>query len=112
MLRQLRGNIAAVDRRHDRARQRRGRHGRARERTHRCHADSLARQATPRLLNDLYTAYAAASGNKVDVIDIPNDTYTTSVQTKWSTGERPDILEYWPTSQDMAQLDVAGTWST
>lgn len=56
---------------------------------------------------DLFSAYEAASGNTIELVDIPNDTYTTSIQTKWSTGERPDILEYQPTSQDMAQLNMA-----
>jgi len=56
---------------------------------------------------DLYAAYEAASGNTIELVDIPNDTYTASIQTKWSTGERPDILEYQPTSQDMAQLNMA-----
>ena len=56
---------------------------------------------------DLYAAYEAVSGNTIELVDIPNDTYTASVQTKWSTGDRPDILEYQPTSQDMAQLNMS-----
>ena len=56
---------------------------------------------------DLYSAYEQATGNTLDLVDIPSDTFTTAVQTKWATGERPDILEYQPTSQDMAQLNMS-----
>lgn len=54
----------------------------------------------------LYDAYEAASGNTIDLVDIPSDQYTSTVQTKWATGERPDVLEYGPTPQDMAQLNI------
>jgi raffinose/stachyose/melibiose transport system substrate-binding protein len=60
---------------------------------------------SPALLN-LYKAYEKASGNKIDLVTLPNDTYPQTVQTKWSTGDRPDVLEYNPSSQDMAQLNV------
>ena len=56
---------------------------------------------------DLYSAYEQASGNTLDLVDIPSDQFTTAVQTKWATGDRPDILEYQPTSQDMAQLNMS-----
>lgn len=56
---------------------------------------------------DLYAAYEKASGNTIELVDIPNDNYTTAVQTKWATGDRPDLLEYHPTAQDMAQLNMA-----
>ena len=58
------------------------------------------------LLN-LYKAYEAESGNKLDLVDLPTDTYPTAVQTKYATGDRPDILEYPPSSQDMAQLNMS-----
>ncbi|MEF2978502.1 ABC transporter substrate-binding protein [Subtercola sp. YIM 133946] len=61
---------------------------------------------SPALL-DLYKAYEKASGNTIDLVDLPSDTFTNAVQTKWSTGDRPDILEYLPTSQDMLQLNMA-----
>lgn len=54
----------------------------------------------------LYEAYEAASGNTIELVDIPSDQFTSTVQTKWATGERPDILEYGPTPQDMAQLNI------
>ncbi|MGC3953775.1 MAG: ABC transporter substrate-binding protein [Propionicimonas sp.] len=63
--------------------------------------------ADTQALLDLYTAYEKASGNTIELVDIPNDTYTTAVQTKWATGDRPDLLEYHPTAQDMAQLNMA-----
>ncbi|MGC3992842.1 MAG: ABC transporter substrate-binding protein [Propionicimonas sp.] len=56
---------------------------------------------------NLYKAYEAASGNKIDLVDLPSDTYTTAVQTKWATGDRPDIMEYAPTPQDMRQLNMS-----
>lgn len=60
---------------------------------------------SPALLN-LYKAYEKASGNTIQRVTLPNDTYPQTVQTKWSTGDRPDVLEYNPSSQDMAQLNV------
>lgn len=56
---------------------------------------------------NLYKAYEAASGNTIELLDLPADTYTTAVQTKWATGDRPDILEYTPTPQDMRQLNMS-----
>jgi len=56
---------------------------------------------------DLYKAYEAASGNKIELIDIPADTFPTATQIKWATGERPDILDYMPTPQDMRQLNAS-----
>lgn len=57
-------------------------------------------------LTALYKAYEKESGNTIDVVSLPTDTYPTAVQTKWATGDRPDILEYIPSPQDMAQLDM------
>ncbi|MDR1807933.1 MAG: ABC transporter substrate-binding protein [Propionibacteriaceae bacterium] len=56
---------------------------------------------------NLYKAYEAYSGNTIELLDLPADTYTTAVQTKWATGDRPDILEYSPAPQDMRQLNMA-----
>lgn len=55
---------------------------------------------------DLYKAYEKATGNTIKLVTLPADTYPTAVQTKWATGDRPDILEYAPTPQDMASLNV------
>jgi raffinose/stachyose/melibiose transport system substrate-binding protein len=58
-------------------------------------------------LLDLYQAYEKASGNTIDLVDLPSDTFPTAVQTKWAAGDRPDLLEYLPTPQDMAQLNMS-----
>lgn len=58
-------------------------------------------------LLSLYEAYEAASGNTIELVDIPADTYPTSVQVKWATGDRPDIMEYNGTVQDMRQLNMS-----
>jgi raffinose/stachyose/melibiose transport system substrate-binding protein len=60
---------------------------------------------TDALLN-LYKAYEAYSGNTIELLDFPADTYTTAVQTKWAAGDRPDLLEYSPAPQDMRQLNM------
>ena len=61
----------------------------------------------PRALLDLYKAYEKASGNTIKLVDIPNDNGPTVIQTKWATGDRPDVLEYNPSPQDMAQLNMS-----
>ncbi|TIC82755.1 ABC transporter substrate-binding protein [Nocardioides sp. GY 10127] len=58
-------------------------------------------------LLDLYKAYEKESGNTIELVDLPADTYPTAVQTKWATGDRPDILEYMSTAQDIASLNGA-----
>jgi len=63
--------------------------------------------ADSQALLDLYAAYEEASGNTIDFVDLPNDTAPAAVQTKWATGERPDILQYNPSPQDMAQLNMS-----
>ena len=55
---------------------------------------------------NLYKAYEQATGNTINLVDLPTDTFTTAVQTKWAAGDRPDLMEYNPSSQDMAQLNV------
>ena len=57
-------------------------------------------------LLDLYKAYEKASGNTIDLVSLPGDTYPNAVQTKWATGDRPDILEYMRSPQDMRQLNM------
>jgi len=61
----------------------------------------------PDALLNLYKAYEKESGNTIKLVDIPSDTAPTVVQTKWATGERPDLLEYNPSPQDMAQLNMS-----
>lgn len=43
---------------------------------------------------DLYAAFTADTGIEIELIPIPSDAYETTVNTKWATGDRPDILEY------------------
>lgn len=50
-------------------------------------------QDTP-AVRALYKAYEAASGNKIELVDIPADGFETATMTKWASGDRPDILEY------------------
>jgi raffinose/stachyose/melibiose transport system substrate-binding protein len=61
---------------------------------------------SPALLK-LYKAYEKASGNTIQLVTLPQATYPQTVQTKYSTGDRPDVLEYNPSSQDMAQLNMS-----
>jgi raffinose/stachyose/melibiose transport system substrate-binding protein len=57
---------------------------------------------TPAVL-DLYKAYEKASGNKINLVDIPADGFETATLTKWASGDRPDIVEYEP---GLSTIDV------
>ncbi|WP_406481260.1 ABC transporter substrate-binding protein [Streptomyces sp. NBC_01615] len=61
---------------------------------------------SPALLS-LYKAYEKASGNKISLVDIPPGTFPTTVQTKWATGARPDILEWHGNQTDLLSLNGA-----
>lgn len=56
-------------------------------------------------VNDLYKAYEAATGNKLNIVSFPSNAYETTVITKWATGTMPDILEFDPGLAQLAQLD-------
>lgn len=56
------------------------------------------------LLN-LYKAYEEHSGNTIELVDIPSDSFPATVQTKWSTGDRPDILEFYGAREDLRPLN-------
>ncbi len=56
------------------------------------------------LLN-LYKAWEAKSGNTIELVDIPPDVFPQTVQQKWATGERPDILEWHGNPQDLLSLN-------
>ncbi|MDT7845580.1 ABC transporter substrate-binding protein [Streptomyces justiciae] len=61
---------------------------------------------SPALLN-LYKAYEKKSGNTIKLVDIPADSFPSTVQTKWATGARPDILEWHGNQTDALSLNVA-----
>ena len=42
----------------------------------------------------LYEAYEKASGNTIELVDIPADTYNATIFAKWATGDRPDVIEW------------------
>ncbi len=56
-------------------------------------------------VNDLYKAYEAATGNKLNIVSFPSNAYETTVITKWATGTMPDILEFDPGLAQLAQLN-------
>jgi raffinose/stachyose/melibiose transport system substrate-binding protein len=56
-------------------------------------------------INELYKAYEAATGNKLNIVSFPSNAYETTVITKWATGTMPDILEFDPGLAQLAQLD-------
>lgn len=50
--------------------------------------------ADPQPYLDLYKSFTKATGIAVELVAIPSDNYENGTQTKWATGDRPDILEY------------------
>lgn len=58
-------------------------------------------------LLDLYKAYEDYSGNTIDLVDIPSDSFPMTTQQKWATGDRPDILEWHGNRTDALALNVA-----
>lgn len=59
----------------------------------------------PQAVLDLYAAYEAESGNKLDLIPITSDGFEDATLTKWATGDRPDILEFHVTSSYITMLN-------
>ncbi|WP_432970241.1 ABC transporter substrate-binding protein [Dactylosporangium sp. CA-233914] len=57
-------------------------------------------------ITNLYQGFTKATGVKVNLVPFPADGFETAVQTKWATGDRPDILEYHPTTSAAAQLNA------
>lgn len=56
-------------------------------------------------LLDLYKRYEEESGNTIELFDVPSDAFESTVQSKWATGERPDILEWHGTTNSILQLN-------
>lgn len=56
-------------------------------------------------VKDLYAAYEKASGNKIELVDLPADAFETTTLTKWAAGERPDVLEWHPAYNFLQQLN-------
>lgn len=61
----------------------------------------------PPAINDLYKAYEAATGNKLNIVSFPSNAYETTVVTKFATGTMPDILEFQPGLAQIVQLNPA-----
>nr|WSY49965.1 extracellular solute-binding protein [Streptomyces sp. NBC_00886] len=62
--------------------------------------------ADPTALLDLYKSYEKESGNTIKLVDIPADSFPSTVQTKWATGARPDILEWHGNQVDVLSLNA------
>ncbi|PKQ26996.1 MAG: sugar ABC transporter substrate-binding protein [Actinobacteria bacterium HGW-Actinobacteria-4] len=45
-------------------------------------------------LKDLYAAFTAETGYELNITSFPSDGYETALLQRWSTGDRPDILEW------------------
>jgi raffinose/stachyose/melibiose transport system substrate-binding protein len=54
----------------------------------------------------LYEAFEQESGIDLELVDIPCDAFETTTQTKWATGDRPDILNYHPNGPDLLQFNA------
>jgi raffinose/stachyose/melibiose transport system substrate-binding protein len=61
--------------------------------------------ADPKAVTDLYKAYEKYSGNTISLVDIPPGTFPDTVQSKWATGARPDILEWHGNLTDFLALN-------
>ena len=62
----------------------------------------------PAVLN-LFKNFTADTGIEIELVAIPADAFQSTVNTKWGTGDRPDILEYHPDFQPMLALNPAET---
>lgn len=60
-------------------------------------------QQTPQSIKDEITAFGEQYDIKPDVVTIP-DPFETNTLTKWTTGERPDVIYWQPATKFFAQL--------
>lgn len=65
-------------------------------------------QDTPAVL-ELYKAYEAKSGNRIELVDIPADDFQATTLTRWASGDRPDVLEYFPNLANLDRLNPSQT---
>ena len=56
-------------------------------------------------MQNLYTAYEEATGNTIELVDVPADGFDTTTLTKWAAGERPDVMEWFPAYNFLQQLN-------
>lgn len=63
--------------------------------------------ADPAPLVEMYKRFEKESGHKVELVAIPSDGFEDTTQTKWATGERPDVLEYHATASGLLGLNPA-----
>jgi ABC-type glycerol-3-phosphate transport system substrate-binding protein len=57
----------------------------------------------------IYAAFEKATGAKLNVVTIPADQGKTALLLKWQTGERPDLMYWFPDQANMSQVDPAGS---
>ncbi|NUT42069.1 MAG: carbohydrate ABC transporter substrate-binding protein, partial [Thermoactinospora sp.] len=63
--------------------------------------------ADPAPLLEMYKKFEKQSGHTIELVSIPSDGFEDTTQTKWATGERPDILEYHATVSGLLALNPA-----
>ncbi|MFI1736034.1 ABC transporter substrate-binding protein [Streptomyces acidicola] len=54
--------------------------------------------ADPAFVTDAYKTFGKKFGVKMNIVKISADGFESQVQTKWASGDRPDLLEYQATS--------------
>lgn len=63
--------------------------------------------ADPPALLDMYERFEEETGHTIELVSIPSDGFEQTTQTKWATGERPDVLEYHATVSNLLSLNPA-----
>lgn len=53
----------------------------------------------------VYKGFTKKTGIKLNLVSIPSDSFETTTQTKWATGDRPDVLEYHATRSLLLPLN-------